>query len=234
MDRANLSQVLNIDNFPIRYATDLSRNDALLRFNERLEEEASLIRLNEAFLESKLEELERLSSSQERLLWLILARLTELTLICAGNYAEGGCVTEVGDLLFNPRQILVHIRGQQHPVVKERHTPLTVQFQHMAKTRNGVVDWLKDNTILETVKKPILPHLVDLLEKNHSASAEAYLASVRQRSVRIAELTGRLSIQIGATPENSSCRFDWDTFHFFGHEIRALAQGDVVSDLFTP
>lgn len=170
---------------------DTGNLQALLRYNTALQEQGQLIRLNEGFLESKLEELTSISPVSGPLETLILARLTELALICAGNYADNGCIGEFGDLMFNPRLIHVHIRGKLFPVKKERHTGLTVQFKHQGQSRGSVIEWLKSNTTLETVKEPILPLLVDLLEKR--GCARPYLESVRDRISRAVTLTCRLA-----------------------------------------
>lgn len=214
-----------------------SDRETLLRFNEELERDALPTRLNERFLEARVESLEGASCDPGPVYTLTLARLIELTLLCAGSYADNGRPAEVGDLLFNPRLILVHIRGRETPVIKERHTPLTVQFAHEADTQAGVVAWLRSHTFLETVKRPLLPHLVEQLERCE-AHPGTYLASVRERTTRIVEVTGWLSsagiprerdlhewlaaLSDGDREmvERRRCRFDRSTFEAQGREIR--------------
>lgn len=210
----------------------------LIRYNKELEKQADLIRLNEAFFELKLEELEGILSNCDGIESITLERLTELTLLCAGNYANNGCIAAVGDLIFNPRLILVHIKGEPCPVKKERYTPLTVQFKSKGGSRGSVIEWLKYNTMLETVKEPILPHLVNLLEKK--GCSEAYLESVKERMSMIVTLTSRLSVS--RIPKNMNikewissfsradrilieklfCRFDKTVFNDLGDEIRRI------------
>lgn len=219
-----------------------SDRETLIRFNENLELDASPTRLNEGFLEARLEELEGADCAPGPIYALTLARLIELTLLCAGNYADNGCLAEVGDLLFNPRLILVHIRGREKPLVKERHTPLTVQFAREADSRDDVITRLRSNSFVETVKKPLLPHMTERFEKC-DAYPESYLASVRERTTRIVEVTGwlsaagiphqqdlhewipKLSVSDREMLKRRLCRFDRSTFDAQGREIRRRLQG---------
>ncbi len=218
-----------------------SDRETLVRLNEDLERHAAPTRLNERFLESRVEALEGTGCDPGPIYALTLARLIELTLLCAGSYAGNGCPAEVGDLLFNPRLILVHIRGRERPVIKERHTPLTVQFAREADSRDDVIAWLRSNTFLETVKKPLLPHLTERFETCH-AHPETYLDSVRERTTRVVEVTGwlssagipherdlhewiaRLSDSDREMLERRLCRFGRSTFDAQGREIRRRLQ----------
>jgi hypothetical protein len=214
-----------------------SDREALIRFNASLERESPPARLDEGFLEARLEALEGAGCARGPVYGLTLARLIELTLLCAGDYADSGCLSGVGDLLFNPRLVLVHIRGRARAVVKERHTPLTVQFAHTAGDRCGVVSWLRSNTFLETVKGPLLPRLVELYRESCSRPGP-YLARVRERASRIVELTtwisaagipDRQELHAWAAAlsdadrkdlERRLCRFDRTGFDALGREIR--------------
>ena len=166
--------------------------DDLARFNEDLDRWPAGQWLNEFYLVGALERLDGLSSRNARAWWLTLARLNELALICAGNYADSGEFRSVGDLLFNPRRILVHIRNRVEPVLKERYTPLTEQFESRADSRNGVIDWLKRETRLEVREEPILPYLFRVLEGAGLGSPE-YLRGVDERMKKIVEVTGLIS-----------------------------------------
>jgi len=167
--------------------SDLER---ILLYNERLEKAANLTGLNEPFLEEVLEELENAFSYLGRPYWLSFARLTELALLCAGNYADNGFASGVGDLLFNPRLILVRIPGEA-PVIKERHTPLTMQFRHKSSTRQGVIEWLKRWTTLETIKPALLPYMHFKLGQS-GFIAEGHLSSIMERMHKIADTTALL------------------------------------------
>ncbi len=171
---------------------DSYRIKRLLRYNKSLDEQMNVIHLNEKFLESKLEELESILSASDSIERYSLIRLTELTLSCAGNYANNNCITEVGDFMINPRLILVHIKGEPFPVKKERHTRLSVQFKDRATENCSVIEWFKGNTILETVKEPILPHLINLLEK--TGCSREYIGGVKNQMNMIIELLSHLSM----------------------------------------
>ena len=143
-------------------------------------------------MENLTEQLDHLVYVRDVSYWLTLARINELTLLCAENYANNGELTLVGDLLLNPRLILVHIRNENRPVVKKRHTPLTEQFRFAAETAQGVIDWLKTETCLEIKKDALLPHLHRRLEKSGYFRKE-YFESVTRRKIKIAKLTGFIS-----------------------------------------
>jgi hypothetical protein len=174
----------------------------LLKYNKELEKQADLTKLNENFLELKLEELKSLLSASDSIETFTLARLMELALICAANYAKNGCIAEVGDLIFNPRLILIHIRGESCPVIKERHTPLTIQFESRGLSRADVVTWLKYNTVIETVKEPILPVLLNLLDIKGCSGA--YLESVRERMSMVAAITAQWPLSAAQKKMDSS------------------------------
>lgn len=160
-------------------------------FNRDLERNARLSRLNEEYLSRKMEELEGRLPIFVKAHEYTRARLHELLLICAANYANNCEYGAVGDLMFNPRLILVHIKGCLEPVVKERHIGLTEQFMGKAETPLGVKHWLREETILETKKRPLIPLSYERLEKNGFFS-EHYLDSLRERAVQIADLSAHL------------------------------------------
>lgn len=172
--------------------TSSDRHSDYIRYNESLEYLADPGQLNENIIESKLAELEQMSTGSGTLHLLTLLRLAELTLFCAGNHAQNGCITEVGDLLFNPRLILIHVKDKPNPIAKERHTPLTVQLGEMAATRKSVVEWLKFNTIIEIKDKPVLPHLIDLLKEN--ACPDRYLNAIEERMSHISDTVSQLAV----------------------------------------
>ena len=101
---------------------------AVLQLNARLEEEAKLSRLNERLLEARLRELDELRLADDRLHWLTFARLTELALYCAGNYADTFQFREAGDLLVNPRLILIIFKGNGRACAKKRHMGISRQL----------------------------------------------------------------------------------------------------------
>ncbi len=225
--------------------------DYLLDFNGQLDEKSNFFSLNESALESLIDRLDSLVSTKDELYWLTLARITELVLLCAGNYANNGEFTLMGDLLLNPRLILVHIRGQHRPIVKKRHTLLTEQFSHVAETHYEIIQWLRTETIVEIKIKALLPHLLDRLE-NSGVISQEYFESVTKRNTRITELVGFLSsggfivstaytrwhTTAGRTDrellESRLCHFDLEHFFKLGRQIRHQAQFLVTPKKFLP
>jgi hypothetical protein len=212
----------------------------LIEFNNGLEENAKLSCLNERFLEERMLELDRYVHLRKVAYFQTRARLHELLLLCAANYANNCEFKAVGDLMFNPKLMLVHVTGFRAPIVKARHTPLTDQFADKAETRAGVVEWLKKETTLEIRTKPLIPHSLEILEGSGFISAD-YLQSARSREVQIADLItyltcggfeDRLSLEnwIRCASQNDKdlmksrfIKLDWKTFWELGSSIRFLA-----------
>jgi hypothetical protein len=221
----------------------------LVKLNASLEKDAHLSRLNEALLEKRLSELEGIGSTRGAAYGLTLARINELALLCAGTYADQCEVQGLGDLLLNPRRILVHIKGMPEYVVKERHTGLTEQFADVAGTTVGVVAWLRDETVLEIKEKALLPHLYDMLCDSRVVSHE-YLDSVRIRSRKIVDLSGFLAsghfsnglefhqwFQHAGDADKKSvdskfCRFDTRIFFELGNDFQKILRMKAVQRSF--
>jgi hypothetical protein len=212
---------------------------ALMEFNAVLDRESRPENLNERFLERKLEELDGLHLSWGAPCWLTLARITELTLLCAGTYADNGEFAAAGDLLVNPRLILIHVRGEREPLVKERRGSVVAQLCHRAPPAGGMVEWLKSNTWVEIAKEPLLPHLHRRLVQSQLLY-KSYLDSVDQRMRRVAEAIISLAslhlLQRRHVPEHPDyltfgehefrtanlCRFERGLFLELGEEIRRI------------
>ena len=155
-------------------------------FNRELDQDYRLRRINESRLERRIEALEASGLPATNAYRLTLARLTELALLCAGEYIDSGELQAAGDLLFNLRRILVHIEGRRKPVLKKRHFALGEQFRRLAGPGEDMVQWLKRNTRIEIAVKPVITHLFEaLVESGHLS--DAYLDSVRLRSIEAAQ-----------------------------------------------
>lgn len=226
-------------------AEDRIKSDAirLLGYNRSLEETSFLCSLNEKVLEQRVVELEEIGLANEELYCLTFARLNELTLLCAGNYADAFEFTAAGDLLVNPRLTLVHIRNRIMPVPKKRHSRLTDQFKNVARTRGEVIQWLKNETFLEIKREPLLPYLYERLKKSGCMSQE-YLYSISRRMRKIADVTAFLYslhlpngqdfhqwLQQTTQPERQFiksrlCKFNTRTFCDLGHDLHQIVQGE--------
>ena len=214
----------------------------LMACNASLDEEGSPSRLNEDLIESKLCEIEQIEpdcSETCELYWLTYARLFELALLCAGNYADHFEFTAAGDLLVNPRLIMIHFRRGCKEVKKDRHRKLTDQFRYVAGEREAIIQWLKEETIPETVEKPVLVHMHERMERSGYLSEE-YLDLVENRMKRIADAIGFLAswhladnsafylrVQCASPAERSFieanlCRFDKEIFFELGQDLRKL------------
>jgi len=186
--------------------------------------------------------------NSELIYLLTRARIAELTLICAGNYADNFEFTAAGDLLVNPRCIRVHIDGVKEPVNKIRHLALTDQFDGVAKTESEIIRWLGKNTHLEIIKKPLLPDLYERL-KSAGVLSSKYLDSVCQRMNKIADVIGflaaynlsdvqRLYDRFQSANEESFfiksnlCNFNYDIFFALGNEILKLFENDKYKSAF--
>jgi hypothetical protein len=219
-----------------------AKNNLILHFNYLLDKRSNYFSLNESALEDIIEQLDHLVYVKDVFYWLTLARINELALLCTENYANNGELALVGDLFFNPRLILVHIRGENRPVVKKRHTPLTEQFRFAGETVQNIIEWLKTETRLEIKTEALLPYLHQKLEKSGYFRKE-YFESLTHRRIKIVELTGFLS---GIGPIESFDFYQWtlkagpsdleflksklcccnrDLFFELGSQVRDLAQG---------
>ena len=212
-------------------------------YNASLEQDAAPSNLNEDFIESKLYELEQIEldpSGTGEIYWLTYARLFELALLCAGNYADHFEFAAAGDLLVNPRLILIHFKSGCKAVKKDRHRKLTEQFRYVAGKRDAVVTWLKQETVPEIVEKPLLAHMHEQMARSGCLSTE-YLDLVDCRMKRVADAIGFLaSWHLGgsgafylrvqcASPaektfiESNLCRFDKGIFFELGEVLLRLA-----------
>jgi len=216
---------------------------SLIQYNEFLDGNASLVRLNEDFLDHSLKRLEEYPRESPALYWLTYARLNELALYCAGNYADNFEFSAAGDLLVNPRRTLVHFKNRRGAVVKDRHGHLTEQFGDASGSRRDVIRWLKRETVLETKERPLLPFFFEKLLRSDRISG-GYLESIRNRMNKIADAIGffgcmnfvdshEFYLRLQNTPEEEKafirskmCLFDCKTFEALGSDVMRLIRKD--------
>jgi len=211
----------------------------LIDYNHSLDENAVITRLSERYFEQKFNELELFEHDRGKLYWLTMARLNELILFCAGNYADSFEFSAAGDLLINPRLILVHRKNLKAPVAKERHRNLSEQFQPWASDNKQIIEWLKDETTLEIKKKPLLPYAYELLN-NSGFITDYYLESVDSRMKKVADTVGFFAspnfvdsveyfMRLQNIPDSEKaflksklCGFDMELFTAIGHDFHQL------------
>ena len=213
--------------------------DELFQFNRLLDAAAGTFRVDETFLIGKISELDRLNPVDESGYWLTLARLTELAVTSAGAWVDLGELKPAGDLLINPRRVLVHVRNESSPRVKQRHVRLTEQFSAMGEGRADVIDWLKRETVVEVNQKALLPELVGQLTGSGFLRDE-YLEGLDLRLKKMAGAIGLVSAALGpphhdlhrylsSLPagdrdyfEANLCRFDLGLYNELGRDLMDL------------
>lgn len=211
--------------------------DPWLEFNHTLSRDA-LGLPNEASIESRLATLQEMAIDNRRVFWLTLARIAELALKQAGDYADNCEFQAAGDLLVNPRRIDVYRRGWAVPVVKDRHHGLSHQFAAAIGDDNPVA-WLRRETLPHVREEALLPYLKQTLSAS-TLMPPGYLADLERRMGRVADtITFLMSWQIvdsaqlyrhlqEAGPEGQAlirsnlCRFDHDRFYAMGEEIQHI------------
>lgn len=212
----------------------------LFIFNERLSS-VSAQPVNESDIIGLMAKLEELPGRFTAAHGLTLARIAELALFCAGNYADGCEIEAAGDLLVTPRQVDIHVRGEAYPVLKKRHGRISAQLAGFIGNENPV-GWLKHNTWPIIRKQALLPDLYEALTASGLLACK-YLQSIEARMCQIADTVTFLSAwQIGniidlhkkleiSSPEtrdfvaSNLCRFDLTVFHDIGKDIGRIRRG---------
>ena len=220
--------------------TQIEPGTSLRRLNNSFDKVSVPYMVNENRIEDWLNELEMQKDENNPTYWLLLVRLNELALLCAGNCADNCEFSAAGDLLLNPRKIIVHFNDSKQSVIKKRHYSLSEQFRREDQPRKCVLQRLADNATIETKRPPLLPQLFNMM-KNSGRVSTSYLDLAGTRMKRIAKTIGFLeSWQISdaaewyrriteAAPEavafikSNLCRFKSDLFFAIGDEIRLAA-----------
>lgn len=219
-------------------------NESLKRLNDALDKVAVPYVVNESRIENWLDELEMQRDEDNTVYWLLLVRLNELALLCAGNYVDNCEFSAVGDLLLNPRKIMVNFNDRKQSVLKKRHYSLSEQFRKEGQSTKYVLQRLADNATIETKRPPLLPQLFRKMQYSGRVSL-SYLDLANTRMRRIAETIGFLSSwqmfdaaelyrriseatpEAGAFVESNLCRFKNDLFFAIGDEIRRVADNSL-------
>ncbi len=223
---------------------------SLYTINKRMDRLRLPYDVNENIIREILTQADASPHKQASVYWLTMARIGELALIVAGAYADGCEFSAAGDLLANPSEILVHIKGRRRPEVKKRHGKLSEQMRSkMAHDDNPIV-WLKNNTQIEITAKALLPELRRRL-KHSKMIRPSYLEGFRKRMQKIADVIGFLSawnvadaqdlfdkMQAAEAHERqfvnaSLCHFSDEPFQQMGQAIRAMERGELDGQTLT-
>jgi hypothetical protein len=220
-----------------------------LRLNEELDNIRLLHEINEASIERFLKMLEDSDASDQHCYWLVMARIFELALFCAGNYADNCEFSAAGDLLVNPRKILIHRKGCPNSLVKQRHSRLSEQLNKDRIHRHNFMRLLKHEVSVEITKPAILPYLFERLQHGQRIAAW-YLHNAEERMKKIADTIGFLSAwsvlrfedlhrrMQAASPKTRRfidthlCRFDTRYFQRLGREIKNFIENANVNCAF--
>jgi len=183
--------------------------------------------------------------------WLLLVRIAEAALLCAGNYADNCEYEAAGDFLVNPREIIVHRRGDSRSTTKNRHGRLSEQFGLEGVERLNSLKRFSAGVCLEITKPPLLAHMTQVLRESERIATQ-YLQRLEEAQCRIADTLAFLaawrvfdSAQLCRRLQASSarervfaeshlCRFDARVFHRIGTDLRqSLAEPDYRSSFLT-
>lgn len=210
-----------------------------MEFNRNLNRDAACFP-NEVSIEKRLGEYMEMEVGDALVSQFTLARIAEMALKQAGDYADNCEFQAAGDLLVNPRRIDVYRRGWKTPVVKDRHRGLSDQFAAAIGSENPVA-WLGRETCPHVRTEALLPCLRKMLASS-GFMAPAYLEGLDRRMCRVADTIAFLmSWQVADSadlyrrmekgPEEKAfvlshlCRFDRSRFNAMGEDIRKIVLG---------
>lgn len=195
--------------------------------------------VNENHIETLLEMVEGSENDDSPVHWLLIARLAELGLLCAGHYADNCEFAAAGDLLVNPRRVEIHVRGIAEPFYKHRHGRLSDQLMQWPQLSCRDSREVKREAHPVITKPAILPYLNENMRQSGLFNA-TYLTRITTRMQKIADTIGFLAAgsfksaedlynrgKEGAGTfndfvERHLCRFDAFMYYRLGHHIDAL------------
>ena len=219
----------------------LSERNPILILNEALDHFNVPYDVNEQTIENFLQNLKAFDTTPQPVYWLMMARLFELSLILAGHYADNCEFSAAGDLLVNPRKVLIHRKGYPYPLTKQRHGRLTEQLNKKETSRKIVLFQLKHDVTVEVAKPAILPYLLVQIERSCQI-ASWYLRDAQDRMKKIADTIGflsawslskfevfhhrlqKMSAKTRHFVADHQCNFDTHYFARIGREIHKLIE----------
>ena len=207
------------------------------RFNRRLDQMVVPGAVNEDLIADLGGQLDAEGNRQSDLYWLLAARLAEMTLLLAGHYADCGEIGGAGDLLVNPRRVLVYLRGAPGPVLKERHRPLSDQFNPGSLSLPEFAAWFRDNAMSRITEPALLTAFLTRLTRSGRVAA-TYLEAFQARMSRVADVMRfgfrANDLQTGR-PYSLQCRFDAGDYRRLGrHVTRACCDPAFYSPYLVP
>jgi len=218
-------------NASLRLSTTYERSSLRFyrHFNRLLDRQVVPYAVNESMIVDFRNDLRRSGSPDAECYWLLLARLAELALLCAGHYADSGEIGAAGDLLLNPRRIEVHLRGVDQPVVKERHRRLSEQLNPGGLSLPEFARWFRCNAVTHIVEPALLPDFAEQLTQS-GWLVETFLTAFQDRMSQVAETMRFISTSVASMPAGSPshrCWFDDTCYRDLGREVERTC-GDIA------
>ncbi len=195
--------------------------------------------INEDRIDALLARRDREGSPARPEYWLLTARLAEMALLLAGHYADHVEFAAAGDLLVNPRRVLVYQKGYLQPFLKPRRGRVSDLPGLCAGDERERRRQLLYETLPHMERGPLLPELLAQMKGSRAVSA-GHLERLRKRMERAAGTLGFLAAWdlrggedlehrlCAATPATRDfvcahlCRFRGRVFRQLGDEIRRL------------
>lgn len=192
-------------------------------FNRHLDQLSVPAAVNEPLIVGLRDQLDAKGDPRSDVYWLLTARLAEMTLLCAGHYADCGETGAAGDLLLNPRQVLVYLRSAPGPILKERHRPLSDQFNPGNLSLPDFAAWFRDNAMTHIAEPALLPAFRSRLAR--CGRMTAYRERFQARLTRVADVmrfgfTAR-SPQTGP-PHPLTCGFETAEYRRLGRHVTRI------------
>ena len=185
--------MLSTSQYPIEQKRDL------IILNRKLNSARVPHLINETFIAKFHTELITYQDPTSVYFWLLYGKLTEAALLCAGHYADNCEYSAAGDLLVNPRRILVHNKNSGASGLKKRHGSISEQF--MPKGVDPAVFRKNFSSSMTTyIEEPaLLPLMADTLTQS-GVFCENYLHSINQRMKKIADT---IAFLMAWSPDNT-------------------------------
>ena len=209
------------------------------RLNRKIDQLSVPYDVDESILDNLIDELDRQGDPDLPEYWLLIARLAEMALLCAGHYADAGEFTAAGDLVVNPRSVLIYQKGHTAPMEKPRHTGMTEALGLSDAPEAVRRHRLLYESSTRVAKEPILSELVKRMRQSGYCSKEA-VDRVQNRIGKVATTIGFLAAWGLTGPEelhhrletaseetrqfvaSHLCRFDDTVFQQLGEELQQL------------
>lgn len=227
-------------------ADELPASDAIFAINEDLERAGSPFLLTEKTVEGCWSRALALEGGQTGR-WLLLIRLAEAALLCAGNYADSCEFRAAGDFLVNPREIVVRSRCGGLSTIKKRHGRLSEQLGFTRGDQPAATRSFPAGIDLEITRPPLLPLMTRILQESGRV-ASFFIRRLEEGQRRIADVLAFMagwrindaaefwrrlktsSPSERAFAESCMCRFDTRVFYRIGNELqRSLDRPDYRS-----